>query len=149
MSRQGIKVTSFSKKIDTAEPTQETKDTSQKDLIFSSEMLTFRYVMKKVIEVRNPVTPASPTSHSTYTLEHNLDYAPSFLVYVRNIGTREIKQANFDAGSSGPSLVVYSDRDRITFIVNSGEINSDTSTGTEPFDIICYVGADDLDNQDT
>lgn len=123
----------------TADPRENPTDAGQKNLIFNTDLNTFKYVKKGRMTIRKGVYGA------IHTYEHGLGYCPSFIYYVQNNVTGEIKQPNYDAGSAGAIVIAYVDKKNIYFLINAGEVDQSTFAD-QPFDIIYYIGADDLDD---
>lgn len=145
----GIKVAKKGKSLVTSNTDSNVVDTGQKDLIFNTQLNTFRYTKKGKIRVNSVPVSVTFANPPTYSVAHDLGYTPSYLYYTRNIKTGEIKQANYDAGSNGPAVVSYSSKNSLTFLAIAGEYNSTTSDSTDGFDIIYYIGADNLDEVDS
>jgi hypothetical protein len=143
MSNFGIRVIKNGKLPRNTDPTKNPVDSTQKDLNFTTLNNTFRYTKMATIKNIVPGTYANDAARyanpQLIQVPHGLGYAPSFLVYAYDTTTGVLHQPLFD-GTSVPTVVAYGDTVNLNFIIH---------TAPNPFDLIYFIGGDDLDSTDS
>lgn len=135
-SHNGVKVAKAGQaNPSSADPRDNPTDTTQKNLIFNTDLLTFKYLKRDILKIND--------IGKTYAIYHGLNYNPSYQLWSRNRQTGEIKFVIYDAGSGGPAIVPWTDKQNLYVLIHAGE------NLTEPFDLIYFIGADDLETVDT